>query len=227
MPAAAILLAAGRGDRLGGDRPKAFLRVGGRTLLDRAVAAVEAVPELEGFVVAAPAGHEEEAKAATGGSPRFLAVMAGGDSRQASVRRALEAVPRGFDVVVCHDVARPFASPELFTAVLDALERAEGAVPVVAVSDTVKRIADGRVTATIPREELGLAQTPQAFRREELERAHAAAAPEGFLATDDAALLERIGGTVAAVAGDPWNLKITTWEDLERAEAWARALERS
>jgi 2-C-methyl-D-erythritol 4-phosphate cytidylyltransferase len=224
MRAAAILLAAGRGERLGGDRPKALVEVGGLTLLDRAIRTVEAAPEIEGFLVTAPPGHGEEMKAVAAVSTRFLAVVAGGPSRQDSVRRALEALPPGFDVVVCHDVARPFASPRLFSAVLGALERADGAVPVVPLGDTVKRVSNGRVVESVPRDDLALAQTPQAFLRAALERAHEAAEADGVAATDDAALLEREGRRVAVVPGEPQNMKVTAPEDLERAEAVARSL---
>lgn len=225
MRAAAILLAAGRGERLGGDRPKAFVEIGGETLLSRAVRTLEKVGRFEGFLVAAPPGHEEDVKGAAGGSPRFLAVVTGGGSRQGSVQRALEALPPEFEAVVCHDVARPLASPGLFSAVLAALERADGAVPVVAPADTVKRVAEGWAVETLPRGQLALAQTPQAFRRRALEEGHAAAEEAGVVATDDAALLERLGRPVAVVPGEQSNLKVTTREDLERAEALVRALE--
>ncbi|HEX6208149.1 MAG TPA: 2-C-methyl-D-erythritol 4-phosphate cytidylyltransferase [Actinomycetota bacterium] len=225
MRAAAILLAAGRGERLGGERPKALLEVGGVSLLERAVRTVDAVPAIEGFVVTVPRGLEETAKSEAASSPRFLAAVQGGDSRQASVRLGLEALPDGFDVVVCHDVARPLAAPELFTAVLGALEGADGAVPVVPVTDTVKRVAGGWVAETIPRHDLALAQTPQAFRRGVLEEAHRAAEAEGLSVTDDAALLERAGRRVAVVSGDVGNVKVTTPEDLERAEAIVRIRE--
>ena len=225
MRAAAILLAAGRGERLGGERAKALLEVGGVSLLGRAVRTVGAVPEIEGFVVTVTRGLEGTAKTEAASSPRFLAAVEGGDSRQASVRRGLEALPDGFDAVVCHDVARPFAASRLFTAVLGALEGADGAVPVVPVTDTVKRVAGGLVVETVPRDDLALAQTPQAFRRDALEEAHRAAEAEGFSVTDDAALLERAGRRVAVVPGDAGNVKVTTPEDLERAEAIARARE--
>ena len=218
MRAAAILLAAGRGDRMGGERPKAFLHLGGTSLLERAVATVEACPDIDGFLVAAPPGHEArmELKAR---SDKLLAVVTGGDTRQDSVLAALEGVPEGFDVVLCHDVARPLAPPKLFSDVLGPLEWADGAVPVVWVSDTVKRVEAGSITETVPREVLALAQTPQAFRRVALWAAHAEARGIGYLATDDSALLERAGYRVEPVPGDPANIKVTTPEDLRLAEA--------
>jgi 2-C-methyl-D-erythritol 4-phosphate cytidylyltransferase len=223
MRAAALLLGAGRGERLEGDAPKAFAAVAGRTLLELAVATLDSCPAVGGFVIAAPEGWEARARSAAGPSGKLLDVVAGGETRQASVRRGLEAIPASFDAVVCHDVARPFAVPALFASVLDALRRADGAVPAVPVPDTVKRVDDGRVAETLPRAGLVLVQTPQAFRREALEAAHRAAVAEGIEGTDDASLLERAGFTVAVVAGDPANVKITRPIDLRVAALLARA----
>ena len=135
----------------------------------------------------------------------------------ASVRRAVEALPAEFDAVVCHDVARPLAGPKLFAAAVEALAGADGVVPVVPIVDTVKRVRDMAVTETIDREGLAAAQTPQAFRRVALEAAHASAPDQS--ATDDAVLVERAGGTIRAIPGDPLNLKITTPDDLWIATA--------
>jgi 2-C-methyl-D-erythritol 4-phosphate cytidylyltransferase/2-C-methyl-D-erythritol 2,4-cyclodiphosphate synthase len=214
MRAAALLLAAGQGERMGSDEPKAFLRLAGKTLLEWAVETIEACPGVEGIVVAAPPGHEAEVEVAAR-TPKFVAVATGGDTRQASVRLALAALPPGFDVVICHDVARPLASPGLFSEILAALAVADGAVPVVPLADTLKRVLDGAIRETIPREGLALAQTPQAFRRRPLEEAHAAGAS---VLTDDAALLEAAGFRVATVPGDPANLKITRSVDIRMAE---------
>lgn len=216
MTAVAILLAAGRGERLGSAEPKAFAQVGGDTLLTRAVRAVERAGEVDGFVVASPPGREEEVRTQAT-STKLLTVVAGGATRSASVRLALAAVPEDADVVVCHDVARTFADPALYARAIAALATHEGAVPVVAVTDTLKRVEEGEVLATVDREGLAAAQTPQAFRREALADAHARAEAEGWDATDDAGLLERAGYRVAAVEGDPGNVKITTPEDLARA----------
>lgn len=221
MRAAAILLAAGTGERLGGEVPKALIDLAGRSLLDRAVSAVAAAAGISGYVVAAPPGREDEIGAAASGD-RFLAVVTGGDTRQASVALALEALPGAFDAVVCHDVARALASPALFDRVLEALSGADGVVPVLPVVDTVKRVEGSRVVETVPRESLGLAQTPQAFRRAALEDAHRRARDEGFQGTDDAALLERASRRVVTVPGEPSNLKITEPADLVRAEAVLR-----
>lgn len=219
MRAVAVLLAGGRGDRLGGKAPKGFADLAGEPLVVRAVRAVDSCPDLEGFVLVVPAGREEQAAALVGRSPKAVAVVAGGETRQGSVGRGLQALPDGSDAVASHDVARPFASAELYARVLAALERADGVVPVVPVVDTVKRVRDGGIVETLSREELALVQTPQAFWRPALEAAHRRAEEEAFVGSDDAVLLERAGFRVTAVPGDPRNLKITEPGDLERAAA--------
>lgn len=219
MRAAVILLAAGRGERLGSGTPKALMDLGGRSLLRRAAEAAASASGVEGYVVAAPPGHEEQVATSLPGEAELFQVVSGGATRQGSVGLALEALPAGFDVVVCHDVARALASTALFDRVLAALGDADGAVPVLPVVDTVKRVEGERIVETVPREELCLAQTPQAFRREALEDAHRRARSEGFEATDDAALLEHAGYVVVAVPGEPGNIKITDPADLDRAEA--------
>ena len=147
------------------------------------------------------------------------AVVAGGDSRQASVRRGLGVVESDHSPVVCHDAARPFASPALFDAVVRAVSGdCRGAIPGLRVSDTVKVVEDGRVVQTLPRDGLVLAQTPQAFDLAALRDAHARVVTEGWGATDDAVLLEDAGFTVAVVPGEEMNFKITTEADMRRAE---------
>jgi 2-C-methyl-D-erythritol 4-phosphate cytidylyltransferase len=151
-------------------------------------------------------------------SIRVKALVPGGATRQESVRRGLEAVDPRTDSVLCHDAARPLATPELLNRVLRGLDGAEGCVPVVPSPDTVKLVRDGRVTRTIPRAEIGLAQTPQAFAFPVLHESHRRALREGLEATDDAMLVEAAGYRVAAVDGETSNFKITTPEDLRRAE---------
>jgi 2-C-methyl-D-erythritol 4-phosphate cytidylyltransferase len=216
--AAAIVLAAGAGTRLGAERPKAFLPIGDRPMLSVAAASAAASPAVAAIVVAAPAGYEEEAGACVEGLPVPATVVRGGLTRQASVRAALDALD-GPEVVIVHDAARPFAPPDLFTEVVRAVTAgADGAIPVTAVADTVKRLDGLRVVDTVSRDDLGLAQTPQAFRVAALRSAHEQAVHAGYEVTDDAMLLERIG-SVVAVAGDPRNFKITSMLDLARAEA--------
>lgn len=217
MRAVAIVAAAGSGERLDMPSPKAFVSLGGRPILARAVETALACPAIGIVVVAAPPGAEDLAHAIV--EPLGAhAVVTGGATRQASIRAALAAVPAGAAVVVCHDAARALATPALFTAVVEALEDWDGVVPVVPVPDTVKRVQGERVVGTEPREGLALAQTPQAFVAAALREAHARAEAAGLEATDDAALLEWAGFRVRAVAGEGTNLKITTAEDLARAE---------
>lgn len=202
---------------MAGDRPKAFVELAGRTLLEHAVAAVDACPDVEGFVLAAPAGSELAAREVAARSAKLAAVVLGGSTRQASVRAALREVPPGIDAVLCHDVARPLASPKLFAAVLAPLDGAQGVVPAIPVSDTLKRVSGEVVVETVPRDDLVVVQTPQAFLRDALIAAHDRAA--GQAATDDATLLEAAGFRVVTVPGEPWNIKITVFEDLRLAEA--------
>ncbi|MCA1693111.1 MAG: 2-C-methyl-D-erythritol 4-phosphate cytidylyltransferase, partial [Actinobacteria bacterium] len=137
--------------------------------------------------------------------------------RSDSVRQALAAIPVTADVIVVHDAARPLASPSLFAAVVAALDDADGAVPGLQLADTVKRVRDGQVIDTLDRAELVAVQTPQAFRAGVFRRAHATGAD----ATDDAALVEAMGGCVVVVPGEPANTKLTSAGDLDQAREHA------
>jgi 2-C-methyl-D-erythritol 4-phosphate cytidylyltransferase len=218
--AVAIVLAAGAGRRVGAAEPKAFLPIGGRPILAVATGAAAASPSVSSIVVTAPPGWEERARACVEGCDVPVVVVTGGSSRQASVLLALQAVPPETRIVAIHDAARPFAPPDLFTAVIDAVsEGTPGAVPVTPVTDTVKQVVDGRVVGTLDRERLALAQTPQAFEVGALRAAHRRAADAGVELTDDASALEHDGVAVAAIPGDPNNVKITTLFDLANADA--------
>ena len=218
--AAAIVLAAGAGRRLGADEPKAFLSIGGRPILAVAAAAAAASDAVDELIVTAPPGFEDRARSCAEGLGIPCSVIPGGVSRQASVREALGALGEGIELVVVHDAARPFAPPALFVSVLEAIgDDADGAIPILPVADTVKRVLDGIVVTTIPRRELALAQTPQAFRLTALRAAHDRAAAAGLEVTDDAQALEAAGCLVRAIPGDPMNVKITTMLDLARADA--------
>jgi 2-C-methyl-D-erythritol 4-phosphate cytidylyltransferase len=216
MSVAAILLAAGRGERLGSDVPKAFAELDGRPLLLHALDVVRSLPAITSVVVTAPPGWEGRVQALAGEGAR---VVTGGETRQGSVAAGLGLLMDRDDpeVIVCHDVARPRATSRLFEAVLAALEGVDGAVPGIPLVDTLKRVKDGEVIETVPREGLVRVQTPQAFRAQALARAHADGGPGGERATDDAMLLERAGFRVAVVPGEPGNIKITTPEDLRLA----------
>jgi len=223
--AVAIVLAAGSGERLGQDRPKAFVELAGRPLLVHAAGAAFACSAVSMVVVAAPPGGEDLAHAIVEPFGAH-AVVAGGATRQGSVRAALAVVPADAEAIVCHDAARPFATLELFARVLAALHGADGVVPAVPVPDTVKRVDGDVVLGTVARERLVLAQTPQAFLASVLREAHERAERDLAEVTDDAAALERAGFRVRTVPGEPGNFKITTAEDLARAEAIALELAR-
>jgi 2-C-methyl-D-erythritol 4-phosphate cytidylyltransferase len=222
--AVAIVLAAGGGERLGLAIPKAFVELGGRPMLAHAATAALACPRIAAIVVVVPAGWEQAADEHLGLVGPHT-VVAGGDSRQASVRAALHVAPSA-PVIVCHDAARPFASAALFGAVLGALDGVHGVIPVVPVADTVKRIRGDLVDRTEDRAALALAQTPQAFDAVALREAHARAERDGIEVTDDASALELAGYRVRTIPGDPVNFKITTAEDLARAELVATELSR-
>lgn len=209
---AVVLVAAGSGSRLGLGAPKAFASLGGRTVLEVALEGVRALGEPVEIVVVAPATHLEAARALAGEAT----VVAGGDSRQRSVAAGLAALSRSPRIVLVHDAARCLTPAAVFDRVAAAVRaHGTGVVPTLPVVDTIKRVADGRVVETVPRDELAAAQTPQGFPREVLERALAAREGE---ATDDASLVAALGVPVRAVAGDELAFKITTPADLERAE---------
>jgi 2-C-methyl-D-erythritol 4-phosphate cytidylyltransferase len=209
--AVALLVAAGSGERLGADRPKAFVTLAGKPMLQWSVAALQEAG-IEHIVIAMPPGG---AAAAYGPG---VTVAEGGRVRSESVRNALAA--SSGDPVLVHDAARPLAPARLFRAVLDELERsgADGVVAAAPVTDTVKRAPGGTVSETLDRSELWAVQTPQAFRRAALERALDVDDATLAAATDDAWLVERSGGTVRVVEGPPENFKVTTPRDLRIAE---------
>lgn len=199
-----IVVAAGSGERFG--RRKQYEELGGRRVLDWSLSVASDCSD--GVVLVLPASDVD---------PEATNQVAGGSTRSASVRSGLTAVPLDADVICVHDAARPFASPELFRAVVDAVRSgADGAVPALPVADTIKVVdPDGRVLSTPDRATLVSIQTPQAFRAAALRAAHAA----GGEGTDDAGLVEAAGGSVVVVPGERRNRKITHPDDL----VWARA----
>ena len=218
--ATAVVLAAGSGRRMGSDEPKAFLSIGGHPLVAVAAAAAAASEAIGSLLVTVPSGMEDRTRELLADIDVPVRFVTGGSSRHESVALALAALPEGVSVVVCHDAARPFAPPDLFSEVVDALdEHVDGVIPVVPVADTVKRVLSGRIVGTESREGLALAQTPQAFRLEALLEAHERAREASVSFTDDSGVLEWAGYRVAAVQGDPRNFKITTLLDLARAQA--------
>jgi len=215
----AVLVAAGEGTRLGADRPKAFVGLGDEVLLARSLRMLEDHPALDGVVVVVPEGWEEPATLLADelAAGKVAAAVTGGASRAESVAAGLAAVPDEADLIVVHDAARPFASAELLSRVLAALGEAEGAVPGVPVTDTVKRVDGGRVVETLDRAHLVAVQTPQGFHAGVLRAAYDRAGDRLAAATDCAALVEATGATVTVVTGEHANLKVTTPDDLAEA----------
>ena len=216
----ALIAAAGSGERLGIDRPKAFAGLGGRPLLAESLDRLDRCELVDAIVVAAPPGWEEPAilLAEELAASKVVACVTGGATRAESVAAALSEVPDDALVVVVHDAARPLVEDAVVERLLGPLgEGFDGAVPVLAVADTLKRVSDGMVGETVDRSDLVVAQTPQAFLAPVLRKAFAGNL-EG--ATDCASLVERFGGRIAVVDGEPRLLKITNPADLALVESW-------
>jgi len=216
----ALIAAAGSGERLGIDRPKAFAALGGRPLLAESLDRLDRCELVDAIVVAAPPGWEEPSilLAEELAASKVVACVTGGATRAESVAAALAEVPEEALVVLVHDAARPLLDQAVVERLLAPLgEGFDGAIPVQPVADTLKRVRDGAVLETVDRTGLATAQTPQAFLAPMLRRAF-----DGDLAgaTDCASLVERAGGRVAVVDGDPRLLKVTTAEDLAHVESW-------
>jgi len=212
----ALVVAAGRGRRFGGDVPKQYLDLAGRPVLRHSLAAYATNPQVDAVRTVIHGDDRQLFDAAAAGLG-VLDPVPGGNSRQDSVRLGLESLaPLAPDIVLIHDGARPFIDAGTIGRVIAALERHPGAIPAVPVADTLKREGDGGlIDGTVDRAGLWRAQTPQGFRFGEILAAHRAVVGEEL--TDDAAVLERAGGSVALVLGDEGNVKITTTADLERA----------
>jgi 2-C-methyl-D-erythritol 4-phosphate cytidylyltransferase len=221
LKASAIIVAAGSGVRLGSNLPKAFVKIAGRTMLSHSLATVRQINSIEELVITVPEGFENAARAevAAAGLSIPVKITVGGIERQDSVRIAIELTSAESDLVIVHDAARPLATAEVFEACLTAASRAGAAIAAIPVSDTLKRVADSTITATIARAGLWQAQTPQAFRRAALVAAHQRAVREKIAATDDADLVERTGSRVEVVEASTTNIKITTPADLAIVEA--------
>jgi 2-C-methyl-D-erythritol 4-phosphate cytidylyltransferase len=219
VPVWAVLAAAGSGERLGGDQPKAFVRLGELPLLAESLSRLDQSDWVDQIVVAAPPGWEEPAILLTEeiGCSKCVACVTGGATRAESVRLALGEVPEEATVVLVHDAARPLVSEYVIERVLTALgEGWDGVVPALPVPDTVKRVERERVVETLERAELVTVQTPQAFAADVLRRAVEA----GGDGPDCASLVERAGGRIRWVQGDRRLLKVTTPADLELVASW-------
>lgn len=215
----AVLAAAGIGERLGGDRPKAFANLGGRVLLAESLERLERSDWIDAIVIVAPVGWEEPAilLAEELSAGKVNACVPGGATRAESVRAGVAEVPDDAAVILVHDAARPFLPDDVIERVLTVLgEGWDGAVPGLRAADTIKRVdSGGGVVETLERDGLVVVQTPQAFVAATLKRAFESFTPA---ATDCAALVEAAGGRVRVVDGDPRLVKVTTAADLEHVE---------
>ena len=216
-----LVVAAGRGTRLGGPLPKQYLSLGGVPLLRHTIRALLAHSRIGAVAVAIHPDDRSLYDAATGGldpeGRRLLPPVAGGATRQESVRNGIEALAaHRSDLVLIHDAARPFVPPSLIDRLIEALRESDGAIAALPVRDTVKRAENGRIAATLDRSVLWRAQTPQGFRFAAIRDAHPRAA--GSDLSDDAAVAEAAGLSVALVEGSEDNFKVTTMDDLARAE---------
>lgn len=206
---------------MGASRPKQFLDLHGKPILARTIEALLESPQIKGIVVVVPpADVDATRKLLAPHLPEDSPVrwVAGGKQRQDSVRNGLMALPEACDWVVIHDGVRPFVSPELLARTMEAARKTGAAICALPSSDTVKRVRQGLVLETLPREEIWLVQTPQVFRKNILLEAHDKCRVDGWQATDDATLVERLGISVGIAHGEADNKKITTLEDLD----WAR-----
>jgi 2-C-methyl-D-erythritol 4-phosphate cytidylyltransferase len=216
----ALLVAAGTGERLGAERPKAFVGLGELPMLAEPLRRLDESSWVDAIVVAAPPGWEEptillaEELAAT----KVVAAVTGGATRAESVRTALAEVPQNALVGLVHDAARPLVTDAVIERVLAPLSEGwDGAIPALPLRDTIKRVEEGRVRETISRQGLVAAQTPQAFLVATLRDAYSGDLAD---ATDCSALVEARGGRVKVVEGDPQLLKVTTKADLELVASW-------
>lgn len=218
MRVAAVIVAGGQGTRLGADRPKQLLEIGGRSLLQRSVALCDAHPAVSELIVVLPAALVGDAARLIGATQKPCRAVAGGARRQDSVRLGVDALSAAAELALIHDAARPFASAELIDRVIAAAMTTGAAIPALAARDTVKRrdVSSGVVRESVPRAEVWLAQTPQAFRRDVLMVIGPLSAGERE-ATDESMLAEWAGLPVMIVEGDERNVKITTADDLAQA----------
>jgi 2-C-methyl-D-erythritol 4-phosphate cytidylyltransferase len=216
----ALLVAAGAGERLGEERPKAFVKLGELPLLAEPLRRLEESDWVDAIVVAVPADWEEPAilLAEELSASKVIAAVQGGATRAESVRAALAEVPEDALVVLVHDAARPLLTDDVLERVLAPLSEGwDGVVPGLPIVDTVKTVSSGAVTGTLTREKLIAVQTPQAFIASKLREAYSG---DVSAATDCASLVEARGGRVKWVEGDPRLLKVTTKADLEQIAAW-------
>ena len=225
--ASAVIVAGGSGSRFGSETPKQFFSLAGRPLLAHTLARFESCSAVSRIVLVLPRADFQSAhrlmEPYAGAKP--TEIVPGGDSRQQSVKEGLSCLdPRPDDLVAVHDGARPFADPELIERVIDASAQYGGAIAAIPVVETLKEVSTAMaIERTVDRERYYRAQTPQCFRYALLAEAFESAKKDGFVGTDEAALVERLGATIHVVVGSERNIKVTTPEDMERAETYLKS----
>lgn len=222
MIAAALIPAAGRGQRMGRDVEKQFMQLAGKPLLAHTLARFEATPGIDRIVVIVPPGREvfcDQEIVGAEGFRKVVQIVAGAETRQRSVTAGFRCLGEDVDVVVIHDGARPFVTPSLIQTSIDLAFQHGSAIVAIPASDTLKRVSvEGMVIETVDRRNLWRAQTPQAFHRSILQRALAHAEGHNLEATDEASLVEALSWPVHIIAGSMLNFKVTTPDDLLLAE---------
>ncbi|MBI5198117.1 MAG: 2-C-methyl-D-erythritol 4-phosphate cytidylyltransferase [Nitrospirae bacterium] len=231
MHATAIIVAAGRGKRMGHTLPKQYIRLEGVPILVHTLKVFEISPEIRNILLVVPPGDEEfclREVIERYDVHKVLKVVIGGEKRQDSVHHALQELEEETDIIAVHDGVRPFISPEMIRTAVKTVDRFDGAIFAVPVRDTLKKAdASGLVSETPDRSLFWYAQTPQAFKRGVLVEAYQKAAVDRFQSTDDSALVERLGYRVKILEGSPENIKITSREDLLSAEFILRGRHRA
>ncbi|HXC61535.1 MAG TPA: 2-C-methyl-D-erythritol 4-phosphate cytidylyltransferase [Nitrospiria bacterium] len=219
----AIVPAAGSGLRMKGNVPKQFLLLDGLPILAHTLRALEPVPQIDEVILVVPESQISFCRTEIVNKynlKKISKVIPGGEQRQDSVYKGLQAVSADTDWVMVHDGVRPFVTQAMIESAIEAAKEAkDGAVVAIPMRDTPKEVLSNRITKTLDRQRLWLAQTPQVFRRSLFLRAHEEARSQGIYGTDDAALVERLGGCVQIALGSEENIKVTTPADLELAEA--------
>ncbi|MFQ5328575.1 MAG: 2-C-methyl-D-erythritol 4-phosphate cytidylyltransferase [Thermodesulfobacteriota bacterium] len=227
MKSVAIIPSAGMGRRMG-KMKKPLIPLSNSPVLAHTLLPFERSPLIDAIILVVPNDDREMYRkeiVAASGFRKVIDVASGGAERQDSVRAALDALADSWDIIVVHDGARPFVTVDLIERAVKEAMKGGAAIAAVPVKDTIKEVANGKVTRTVPRDGLWSVQTPQAFRAEVLREAHERAVEDSFSGTDDAALVERLGHAVSIVEGSYENIKITTPEDIVVGEAILRARE--
>ena len=226
MKVAVIIAGGGVGKRMGADRPKQYLELSGRPLICHTLDRFMGIENIGKIVVVLPSdfvsSFQEDILKPYDYDLSFIEILEGGVKRQDSVRNGLKAVPGDFDVVLVHDACRPFVGRTVIEKSIEVAYKDGAAIVAAPIKETIKKVSAGNINETVDRQNLWGAQTPQAFRLNVLKEAFAKAYKDGFCGTDDAVLVERIGGSVKIIEGDYRNIKITTPEDLIVAEAIAK-----